>query len=631
MDFRVPKIPPKRANSCKLHAQHYLHLAKDFLKQGKVTKAYEYYAEYFDTLPNPEHASETEKNEYTDLVCEIGFLLEETDNMEELLKCYIKALNMFPKNYVILNCLGNYMYKINQLDIAKKYLEAACFHSNNLYLPAEKNLLYLKWYQMPRWHFRMMNDSIRNEAYYRGIYCALNSGNFKHVIDIGAGCGFLSYAAASKKGVTVKAVEENKTLSDLCATAMKRNELTNVTVQNANSTDIVAVGKKFDLLVTEIFDVALFGEHALKTIIHAHKVLLDKKNYRIVPSRAHVYVTGIESLKLYQKYKLCSSLNDIKMSKICVSVRNPDPYGAEYIKDFSVSYITKTKKIFHVNFYDDKQLNTIINDVNYKTDVMLECTKDGIIHMLVVWFSLDLGAGNIITTNPRLPNCLTCWEQAIFYLEHPIKVRKGDIYTVQATAFNNQLTLTLLDNPSKCPSCYKVSKEIVYFLNDKDLVKTIMTLAEKYTNRNLLVVDFNVFPLFGILLAKKGITVYYICKEIEDFLFIRHILNLNNINDEVFTILSMQTSVNNINKILRKADLVYIEPILTSGTLNKYPLHCYPEINNKVLPRSIKLNAVLINSPYIDKCNKVNENNTMRFKIADLMNEYTVFLKYILE
>lgn len=57
--------------------------------------------------------------------------------------------------------------------------------------------------------------------------------------------------------------------------------------------------EKCNLIVTEIFDVALFGERALESILHALTILRTEDDFKIIPCGATVYVTG--KLSIYYK------------------------------------------------------------------------------------------------------------------------------------------------------------------------------------------------------------------------------------------------------------------------------------------------------------------------------------------
>jgi type II protein arginine methyltransferase len=44
---------------------------------------------------------------------------------------------------------------------------------------------------MDRWHFKMINDRQRNEAYFQAVSQAVQSGDVSSVLDIGCGTGLL--------------------------------------------------------------------------------------------------------------------------------------------------------------------------------------------------------------------------------------------------------------------------------------------------------------------------------------------------------------------------------------------------------------------------------------------------------
>lgn len=106
---RVPRLGDGRKKTNSII--NYLKKAKQCCVENDFPKAYEYFVNYFESLNDPAEATSAVKSIFTRIVCKIGHVLEETDNIEELLKCYLKAINLFPNNYVILNNLGAYMFK----------------------------------------------------------------------------------------------------------------------------------------------------------------------------------------------------------------------------------------------------------------------------------------------------------------------------------------------------------------------------------------------------------------------------------------------------------------------------------------------------------------------------------------
>ncbi|CAH2017350.1 unnamed protein product [Acanthoscelides obtectus] len=289
MSCRVPHIDtiPKKDNS-----SDYLKKAHHFYEQSNFPKAYKYFVQYFESLNSISDVSPEDQGIFTGVVTKIATVLEETDDVEELLKCYLQTINLFPDNYFILNSLGAYMFKLGENDIAKKYLELA-LESHPYFLPVKRNLLHLSWNEMPRWHFRMMNDRLRNQAYDKAITSLISKG-YKNAIDIGAGCGLLSLIASKNPEASVVAIEESKTLARMCKDVLIENNVKNVVIMNCYSTDIKEPLGKCNLIVTETFDVALFGERVLESIHHALSTLKTEDDFKVVPARAKVYITGLE-------------------------------------------------------------------------------------------------------------------------------------------------------------------------------------------------------------------------------------------------------------------------------------------------------------------------------------------------
>ncbi|KAJ8945432.1 hypothetical protein NQ318_009888 [Aromia moschata] len=655
MASRVPNLHQKQK---KLNSLYYLKKAKQACSENSYAEAYEYFVNYFESLNDPSQSSETVQAAFTKLVCKIGTVLEETDNIEELLKCYLQAINLFPNNYIILNNLGAYMFKVGETDIAKRYLELAV-KVNKDYLPAEKNLLHVKWHQIPRWHFRMLNDRHRNAAYDRAISESISKG-YHNVVDIGAGCGLLSLFASRNSLASVVAIEENKTLHKMCLDILKENDVPSVQCLNVYSTDLPGVPCKCNLLVTETFDVALFGERALESIFHAATVLRTEDDYKIIPCGAKLYIavvpdkqfalnvlidrspilsdpgfsaaikwdhpflSRINSEQLANKcwYLHNDALSILSLDTLCIRQRESEPYEAEYLTETNFEFMTDSQQVFHINFYNREQILSILMEDDYYEIIHLKC-KRGVIHAFTIWFDLNLTEEVSITTNPLDPDCIRCWEQAVFYLNRPVLKEEGDTLAVKVTVADCKLKLTVVEDDFTQRECVLVSKEIVSFLNDRTLVQSIVNVADELAHhQNLLVIDYNVFPLFGLLMAKTtDSTVYHSVSNDADVEFLKHILTLNNIPSERFTILDGKTSLVSNSRASQTA-VYFFDPINTDGSLNSAAYRDQNIAHTTIIPQMVTVKVQLIYSAYIDHCNKVEDENVLGFKIGKYMNEY---------
>lgn len=163
-----------------------------------------------------------------------------------------------------------------------------------------------------------------------------------------------------------------------------------------------------------------------------------------------------------------------------------EPYDAEHLSEKNVIYMTDTQEVFSVNFYNCDHISQLVNDENFEHIVKLTC-KEGIIHALAIWFNLNLTEEISITTNPLDENYCKCWEQAVFYLDHPVYVREGEILTLRVTVIDCKLNFDIVDREESNHSCLRVSKDIVTFINDDKLMESIFAVAQKYVDVSLTV------------------------------------------------------------------------------------------------------------------------------------------------
>lgn len=128
---------------------------------------------------------------------------------------------------------------------------------------------------VPAWHFAMMADKPRNDAYQAAIRRAVQG---RHVLDIGTGAGLLAMMAARAGASSVTSCEMVSAVAERARDIIALNGLSDdITVIDKPSSEL-AVGRglpeRAQVLVTEVFSSSLIREGVLPTIEHAREQLL---------------------------------------------------------------------------------------------------------------------------------------------------------------------------------------------------------------------------------------------------------------------------------------------------------------------------------------------------------------------
>lgn len=602
--------------------------ARNFKRLGDFTHAVENYFLYFENVPETIWDECTVK-EFIDLVSDMDIFLRVDSVKTEIWRILEKSFKLFPSNWRMANALANVFMK----EIEHELFPILTFQAfrlakdkNQSCLTVEDKLLTVMWDKVPRWHFRMLNGKLRNTAYKKVIYKSLEDG-YKNAIDIGAGCGLLSlYLGTHNSNPKITLFEANKTLYDQAILNMiKYCPNVSLTSIQINSNDIAFTEYRSNLLVTEIFDVAVFGEGILRTLCHALDTFMIKSNYRIIPAKVKIFVTGIGCDKLSKQFRLQNDMDILHMDETFYVTKDfiSEPYDAKCILKENYEILTDTVEVMELNFHDKDFLHLILNNL-WKTKIHLTGLKCALIDCLVVWFDLHLDEETIVSTNPFHSQNEPCWEQAIFHSTIPLRIDKNVLLPLEVKIVNEHLDFGLNVIPN-FNAHFILDEYSILILNDEKWTSYVESLSEKIPSKRSTIFDFSSFPLMGLLLAKKGHTVFHVFRYEENLKFIEYLIKTKDIEPTLFKFVQHKDypfCVLGQSEI----DYVFYEPCCTNGSLNPSPLDniILEKFKAKSFFTGIIVHFKLIHSPYIDYCNRVSAENVEPFEdLASKMNDFT--------
>ncbi|XP_013195296.1 protein arginine N-methyltransferase 9-like [Amyelois transitella] len=622
-------------------------IAKEYIKYARYLSTNGCYSKAFDT-----YMLAFDKNRALKPLFEVEFranfirlneVLATANKMEEIFCYFTRAIDAFPDNIHLLNDIGKYLYKF------AFYTEAWCHFQkalriNYTYVNAEKNLNSVKNLLMERWHFRMLNDKVRNEAYRKAIKA--KAVPFRdNVLDVGTGSGLLSLYVCECSPKSVTACDGSNVMTSIAESVIMHNKRSEIAIINKMSTALTPndLGGKGTLLVTEMFDAGLFGEHVLQALAHAwDNLMID--NARIVPGKAEFFVAPAKCDHLNRKYQLCHS------SKVLLNIPNEHvhiiPFEETYdcedihqIKD--IKYMADPKSLLQVDFNDHEDIMDILNGKDpYR--VKFKAKEDGEINTLIGWFHLYLTDIITITTNPNAKNRANAWQQAVFFDNIPTPVKKDQVTTFDFHV--NGGKLKMLPNTKK--EIMRISAETLRFLNDIELVKLItgsiamncVYLGQIADITLTNIVDLCPFPLFGLLMLKRGAQSLICCAKTEvDSSFFENIFLINKVPLSKVTILVGEEWGPEVFRD-EKYHAIFTNILDLWGDVDLRHRHMAQQLrqNNLMqgglfMPADTKLVGQLVNSHWLDINNRVYDENVHNYKIAQHVNKYQVTQNFCID
>ena len=376
--------------------------------------------------------------------------LLEHGQLEKSLWIWNKALEIIPA--LSSRILVNYATYLTNLGLHLK-----AFDSINEYLENNESSIEileirenLSAFLVDRWHFRMLNDIPRNSAYDKAIRCRIKG--LKHeaiVLDIGGGTGILSCYAARAGAEHVYCCEMNESLAIIAERCINDNGLSDrITVLRKKSQDIVVgvdIPRKVDLIVTELVDSGLVGEHIIEVLCHARNFLLESNGF-VIPHSADVYCMPISCAAVAMRERRVLPDTHHKLNRAS-DEKNESQYSwAELLAESSCTHLLSVDERYTCESLEFLQHIALLQDPWYVSNVILDGSnihidncdcKTALLKSLFTfqsehsvsldafacWFDLHLvdttrltgdeAEDFIISTRPSRPH--NGWDQAIYF------------------------------------------------------------------------------------------------------------------------------------------------------------------------------------------------------------------------
>ena len=324
---------------------------------------------------------------------------------------------------------------------------------------------------IPQWHYDMLNDAGRNDAYEAAIVAAVNrrkkSGGKIDALDAGSGSGLLAMMAARAGADFVAAVEKTPSMVDageenvcmnglahkvLCLNRDVRRVFTKesrglqpVPGEAAEGggglikTDgsVPELDRKVDLMVYEVFDSGLIGEGALHILANARYRLL-RPDTTLVPASATVFAQPIE-------YRIstvtCGDLGAFEM-KQSNRWRWRDTYEGHNLERCKGDW-RPLGEPFRVFDFDFAQIGPeTLTPGHVAKDVAV--TDPGVFNAIAFWFELRLDENNVLSTSPHDGTKGQTWQQAVQWVEE-MSLQVGDVLPLVASHDTYAITFAVDD------------------------------------------------------------------------------------------------------------------------------------------------------------------------------------------
>jgi predicted RNA methylase len=274
-------------------------------------------------------------------------------------------------------------------------------------------------YGVPEWHFSIVRDQRRNDAYDAALRRSIKPG--MRVLEIGTGTGILAMMAARAGAAEVITCEVNPAVAAAANEIIDRNgfgDRVKVIHSHSDTLDLDRHfgGRRADLLVSEIISNNMVDQQVMPAHARAARDLLVP-NAPVIPARGWVRVALVEDRRHgTQPLGVIDEFDLSPFNRLASSVRFARGAGR------GLELRSEAADLFDFDF-SGVPLESVRSSV--------ECVSSGgPVNGVIQWIRLDVDGHGAMYDNEPGGSASSCWSPLVYPFERTVETRAGDVLTV---------------------------------------------------------------------------------------------------------------------------------------------------------------------------------------------------------